>query len=142
MGAVVKRRTFFRIGIAMAFLSVFAFVAPPVAMALAPAKDIISCLIEDDQEWAPEHYDDQGAEHADHKESGTVGNERHSHAHGHAGDGPDCCRIFCVTALAPETGLVVRPVLSGSEYNSAIDPSFHSRAPELPFRPPNSNLSS
>jgi len=130
MCAMFKRGALFRVAIAMAFLAVFAFVAPPAAVAFVPAKGAIYCLTHDDHGASREHH----SQHADQRHSGNVENAKHSH--GDAGHESSCCGTFSATALTPEDRQVVRPLLLGSETFPGLDSGVHSLMPELPFRPP------
>lgn len=129
MCATFKRGAFFQIAIAMAFLAVFAFVVPPVALAFAPAKEAFHCLVQDDHGIGRQHHDQPSDHH-------SSGNAEHKHSHGDAEDNPGCCGIFCVAALAPETRQLVLPILAASDPRPVIDPGIHSPTPDLPFRPP------
>lgn len=130
MCATFRRGILFRVAIAMAFLAVLAFVAPPVALAFVPAKDAIYCLTYDDHRIGREHHDRPADQHY----SGNV--DQATHSHGDAKHGSRCCGLFCVTALAPETRQMVHPLPMGSESFPIIDPGINSLTPELPFRPP------
>ena len=135
MCATFKRGTFFKIATAMAFLAVFAFVVPPVALAFAPAKEAFHCLVQDDHGIGRQHHDQP----SDHHSSEDA--EHAKHSHGDAEHDPGCCGIFCVAALAPETRHLVLPPLMASDARPIIDPGIHSQTPELPFRPPISHPS-
>lgn len=118
----------FRIALAMAAFAAFAFVAPPLAVAFAPAEHGVYCLTHNDHAMGQEHED------------GIAGQSKHSH------DGSahksQCCGLFCVTALAPEMRQGWNPVVLSPEPFSGIEPSFHSRFTELHYRPPITRLPS
>lgn len=123
MCATFKRKTFFQIATAMAFLAVFAFVVPPVALAFVSAKEAFHCLVQDDHGI--------GRQHRDHHTSGNA-----KHSHGDAEYDPGCCGVFCVTALAPGTLQLALPLLVATDPRPIIDPGIYSPTPDVPFRPP------
>lgn len=125
-----RRGVQFRIAIAVAALAVSAFVAPPIAVAFAPAPSTVYCLTHDDHVMVVAHED-----HARiHDHSGHLDQAKHSHKEGESKK--HCCGLFCVTALTPEIRGIPRPLLMEPEQTPLGYSSFHSRAPELPFRPP------
>jgi hypothetical protein len=136
MLAALRRGVRFRIAFAMAAFAVFAFVAPAIAVAFAPAERAAHCLTHSDHAIGNEHVD-QAADHDHHP--GGLDQAKHSHR----GDKhpSQCCGLFCVTALAPEIRQLANPPLEGSQLSSLVVSSFHRRLPELPFRPPISLLS-
>jgi hypothetical protein len=126
----------FRIAIAMAAAAVFAFVAPPIAVAFDPTEHAIYCLTHTDHAIGPAYVDHT----ADHKHA-SGGHDHAKHSHQSDKHPSHCCGLFCVTALAPEIRQEWNAPILGPEPSSAIEPSFHSRSPELPYRPPISPLS-
>ena len=136
MLAALRRGVRFRIAFAMATFAVFALVAPPMAVAFAPAERAAHCLTHNDHAIGDERVD-HAADHEHHP--GDLDQAKHSHQ----GDKPpsQCCGLFCVTAIAPEIRQLANPPLEGSQLSSLVVRSFHRRLPELPFRPPISLLS-
>lgn len=125
----------FRIAIAMTALAVFAFVAPPIAVAFAPAEHALYCLAHDDHAMGRVVND-----HATHSQKpGALDQAKHSPDGGKQAS--QCCGLFCVTALALEIRQESNPPILSPELFLRIEPSFHSRSPELPYRPPISPLS-
>lgn len=134
MLAGLRRGVRFRIATAMAAIAVSAFVAPPVAVAFAPAKEAMYCLTHNDHAIGHEHQD-----HAADHHPGESDREKHSDD---SGDHKShCCGVFCVTALTPELRQLVQPLSFGTPLFSAIEPYFHSRTPQLLYRPPILRLS-
>jgi hypothetical protein len=136
MLVTLRKGVRFRIAFAMATFAVFALVAPPMAVAFAPAERAAHCLTHNDAAIGDERVD-HAADHEHHP--GDLDQAKHSHQ----GDKhpSQCCGLFCVTALAPEIRQLANPRLEGSQLSSLVVPSFHRRLPELPFRPPISLLS-
>jgi hypothetical protein len=118
----------------MATLAVFAFVAPPITLAFA-TPGTVYCLTHDDHGMGLSHQDHAVVPH----NSGALDHTKHSHQEGE--HKYHCCGLFCVIALAPEAREFLAPLLLRPEHSSISDPGFHSRAPELPFRPPILSLS-
>ena len=129
MLATLRRGVRFRVAFAMAAFAVCALVAPPVAVAFAPAERAVYCLTHSDHAMGPK-YVDRTADH----EHQSADQSKHSHQ----GDKhpSQCCGLFCVTAIAPEIRQLASPPLEGSPLSSLLVASFHRRSPELPFRPP------
>jgi len=136
MLATLRRGVRFRIAFAMATFAVFALVAPPMAVAFAPAERAAHCLTHNDHAIGQQRAD-HAADHEHHP--GDLDQAKHSHQ----GDKhpSQCCGLFCVTAIAPEIRQLTNPPLEGSQLSSLVVPSFHRGAPELLFRPPISPLS-
>ena len=126
----------FRVAMAMAAFAVFAFVAPPIAVAIAPTEHAIYCLTHDDHAIGRVLHDHATGHH----DPGDLDRVKHSKDGGKQAS--HCCGLFCVTALAPEIRQESNPPILNPEQSSGIEPSFHSRSPELPFRPPIARLSS
>lgn|SRR5581483_11075652 len=135
MLAGFRRGNRFRIAIAMATLAVFAFVAPPAAVAFAPTPGTTYCLTHSDHGMGLAHHDQSIADH----HSGASVNSKFSHEEGDRKY--NCCGLFCVVALAPEIRGMPAPLLIQLEQSSVTVPGFHSRMPEPHFRPPISRLS-
>jgi hypothetical protein len=136
MLATLRSGIRFRIAFAMAAFAVFAFVAPPIAVAFAPTEGAVYCLTHNDHAIGHEQVD-HAADHEHHP--GDLDQVKHSHQ----GDKhpSHCCGLFCVAALAPEVRQLANPPLEGPQLSAFVVPGFHRRLPELHFRPPISPLS-
>jgi hypothetical protein len=130
-----RRGIRFRIAIATAALAVFAFVAPPIAVAFAPNPGTIYCLTHDDHLMGLPHHDHAVVDHG----AGNLDQTKSSHEEGEHKH--HCCGLFCVTALTPEVRGVPAPPLMQPERLSVVDLGIHSRVPEPHFRPPIPRLS-
>jgi hypothetical protein len=118
----------------LAGVAAFALVAPPVAIAFAPADKAVHCLTHANHEASDDH---------------AAAPSGHSHDAGHVGlaDMPkqadhksSCCGIFCVTAITPDTGPAISPLWSGVPVNFSSRPVFYGLFPQQPDRPPISRL--
>jgi hypothetical protein len=130
MCAMFRRGTLFRATLAIAFVAVLTFLAPPLAMAFVPSKETVHCLTHNDHGFSPKHH------HQSIVNQNSARLEQERHTHDNADFASRCCEIFCVTALAPELRQVISPPLMGSERFPNFEPGSHSLRPELPFRPP------
>jgi hypothetical protein len=135
MLAALRRGVRFRIAIAMAALAVFAFVAPPIAVAFGPTPGTIYCLTHYDQGMGHSHHDHAVADHR----AGDLDQTKSSHEEGEHKS--HCCGLFCVTALTPEVRGMPAPLLLQPERSSVVAFGFRGRTPEQPFRPPIPRLS-
>jgi hypothetical protein len=125
----------FRVAIWVAAAAVFAFVAPPIAVAFAPTGNAVYCLTH--AENAIGHDDHDQA--ADQQHPGDLGHVKHSHG---GGDHKShCCGLFCVTALAPSLGHVFEHTWPPTPVFFGLQTSFSGRTPDRIDRPPISRLS-
>ena len=130
MLTALMRGSLFRVAIWVAAAAVFAFVAPPIAVAFAPTGSTVYCLTHVD--YAIGHDDQDQA--ADHQHPGDLDHVKHSH-----GDGDrksHCCGLFCVTALAPKLGHVFEHTWSRTPVFFGPQTSFSGRTPHRIDRPP------
>ncbi len=124
----------FRVAIWIAALAVFAFVAPPIAVAFAPTQHAVYCLT----------HDDHGVGQADHDQAadGHHPNDLDHEKHGSGGHKTNCCGLFCVTALLPGLGYMFEHAWAGTPVSFGLQASFSGQAPDRLDRPPISRLSS
>jgi hypothetical protein len=130
MLTALTRGVLFRAAIWVAAVAVLAFVAPPIAVAFAPAKNAVYCLTHDDHAIGRDDQDHA----ADHHHPGGLDHVKHS-----PGDGDHkshCCGLFCVTALAPSLGHVFKHTWSRAPVLFELQTSFSGRTHERIDRPP------
>jgi hypothetical protein len=132
MLAALTRGTLFNVAIWLAALAVFAFVAPPIAVAFAPAEYAVHCLT----------HDDQGMGMADHDQAVDHHNPGNHEKHGGGGDHKaNCCGLFCVTALPASSGHSFEHAWAGTPVSFALQINFSGQTPARLDRPPISRLS-
>jgi hypothetical protein len=125
-----------RVVIWIAALAIFAFVAPPVALAFAPTQHAVYCLT----------HEDHGVGLADHDQAvyhhrpGELDHEKHrSGYHPQA----NCCGPFCVTAfLLASFRHGFEHAWAGTPVFWGLRTSFSGQTPDRLDRPPISRLSS
>ena len=129
----LTRGVVFRLAFCVAGFAAFALVAPPVAIAFAPAERAAHCLT-----------------HANHQpaEDRGVAKAGHSHDDAHKSHLPEqtehkasCCGVFCVIGIAPDIGTPLQPNWAGVPLTSTLRPVLHRQPPQQPDRPPISHLS-
>lgn len=121
-----------RLATLVAAISVFSFVAPPIAVAFAPTKSAIHCLTHADDEFALQVEAIQPDSANDHKDH--VKHSRGDHRSA-------CCCLFSATALIPDSGHLSEPGLSSSPAFSALEASFYGLMQDRLDRPPITLLS-
>jgi hypothetical protein len=128
----------FRIAFAMAVFAAFALIAPPMAVAFAPAERAAHCLTHSNHPVASEHAPASAAVKHEHG-PGNLGQAKHSHE----GDEhpSQCCGLFCVTAIALAIDRLQNPQLDDAQLAFPVVDDLYGRLAELPFRPPISFLS-
>jgi len=120
----------FRVAIWVAAAAVFAFVAPPIAVAFAPTGNAVYCLTHaenaighDDEDHALDDHHPGGLDHV-------------KHSHGDGDHKSHCCGLFCVTALAPSLGHVFEHTWFRTPVFFGLQTSFSGRTPDRIDRPP------
>jgi hypothetical protein len=133
MLTALTRGPLFRVAIWIAALAVFAFVAPPIAVALSPTQHAVYCLTHDDHAIG-DSAEDQAV---DHHKTGDLDHAKH--------EGTDqkarCCGLFGVTALPPGFGHVFAYGWTHTPVFFGLQASFSGRTPDRIDRPPISRLS-
>lgn len=126
----------FRIAFAMAAFAAFALIAPPMAVAFAPAERAAHCLTHTSHPVASEHAAPASAaakhEHGPAKAKHSQENDEHP---------SKCCGLFCVTAIAPAIDQLPNRQLEGAPLAFPVADDLYRRLAELHFRPPISPLS-
>jgi hypothetical protein len=125
----------FRVAVLLAALAVFAFVAPPIAVAFAPTEYAVHCLTHDDHGMVTADHDQA----VDRHHPGDIDHEKHGSGGDHKAN---CCGLFCVTALLPGFGHVFEHAWAGTPVSYGLQTSFSDQAPDRLDRPPISRLSS
>jgi hypothetical protein len=97
MLVALTRGTLFNVAIWIAALAVFAFAAPPIAVAFAPTEYVVHCLTHDDHGMGMADQDQA----VDHHHPGDLDHEKHGSGGDHKAN---CCGLFCVTALPASSG--------------------------------------
>lgn len=124
----------FRAAAFLAAVALVSFVAPALAVAFASPEAASGCLTHGDHAFG--HADasvvDVGSSHDMNHQSPSHEKGDHKSA---------CCGIFCSTALAPDSGTLVRLNWHDSTVSLAALPDFQGLTPEQPDRPPISRLS-
>lgn len=139
MFATLRTGFGFRIAFAMASFAAFALIAPPMAVAFAPAERAAHCLTHSNHPVASEHAAPASAAVKHERGAGDLGQVKHSHE----GDEhpSQCCGLFCVTAIALAIDQLQNPQLDNAPLAFPVVDDLYGRLAELPFRPPISPLS-
>jgi hypothetical protein len=116
----------FRLVILLAVFAALCFVAPPAVLAFGHGKNTVDCLAHADMV-------DHGSSHA----HGTKPHGDHSSPSGN--HQPSCCGLFCLSALAVDSGSI-DPIAAGSVPLPVRETRVFSRVPERLDRPPISLL--
>ena len=130
---ILTKGAFFRLALWIAGLAAFALVAPPVALAFAPAERAAHCLTH----VGHEPSEDEGTVDAGH----SHGQDHTSHLPKQTEHKSSCCGIFCVIGIAPDIGAALQPHWAGVPITLSFRPPLHGQPPEQPDRPPISRLS-
>lgn len=139
MFATLRTGFGFRIAFAMAAFAAFALVAPPMAVAFAPAERASHCLTHTNHPVAGEHAPPPSAAAKHEHGPGKPRQAKHSPANGEHPS--QCCGLFCTTAIALVINELPIRQLDDASRAFPVIAGFYKRLPELPFRPPISPLS-
>jgi hypothetical protein len=135
MLTALMRGSRFRVAIWLAAAAVFAFVAPPIAVALAPTGNAVYCLTHGDHAIGHDEQDQA----AGHQHPGDLGQVKHLHGNGDSKS--HCCGLFCVTALAPSLGYIFDDTWFDAPAFFSLQTNFSGRTPDRLDRPPIPRLS-
>ena len=116
----------FRLAVTLAAFAALCFVAPPAVLAFGHGGNTIDCLAHADM-----------VDHGRTATNDTMHHGDHSSPAGH--HQMACCGLFCLSALAADTG-VLDPVAAPSAPFPAREPSLFNRVSERLDRPPISLL--
>jgi hypothetical protein len=113
----------FRFAITLAAFAALCFVAPPAVLAFGHGANTANCLA-----------------HADQVDHGRTAARDTAHHGGHSTPAGDhqmtCCGLFCLSALAADSGETIAPAAVYSAPFPAREARLFSRVPERPDRPP------
>lgn len=113
----------FRFAITLAAFAALCFVAPPAVLAFGHGSNTANCLA-----------------HADQVDHGRIAARDTAHHGGHSTPAGDhqmtCCGLFCLSALAADSGETIAPAAVYSAPFPAREARLFSRVPERPDRPP------
>ncbi len=113
----------FRVAIVLAAFASLCFIAPPAVLAFGHGENTVNCLAH--------------ADGVDHGAAMAHGMKHHGdHPLGAHQPGSGCCGLFCMSALAADTGETLETIEAGTVLSPAIEARPFSRVPELPDRPP------
>ncbi len=112
----------FRLAMFVAAFAALCFLVPPAVLAFGHGANTVDCLSHADMV-------DHGATH-------THGAKPDGDGSAPAGHQPNCCGLFCMSALAADTEAAVEPIDAGTASFSALESRPASQAPEKPDRPP------
>ena len=113
----------FRVAMAAAAFAALCFVAPPAVMAFGHGSNTVHCLANAD---TVDHGMHGGATHKDHGDRAKLPGD----------NSPNCCGLFCLSALAPASGPVIASVIVLSALAPSVEKNLFGRTPDLPIRPP------
>jgi len=135
MLTALRGGVYFRAGITIAVLAVFALIAPPAASAFGHGKNALHCLT----------YQHNGIakagdhSHAAHQNKSGADSAKHSPDKGD--HNPTCCALFLVTALAPNAEALLPLPWPGRTLPNPSEIRCSGRGPDQLDRPPISLLS-
>jgi hypothetical protein len=118
----------FRVAMMIASFAAVCFVAPPAVMAFGHGSHLVHCLTHGD---AVNHGMPGGVGHEDHGDGAKVP----------ANHGTNCCGLFFLSALAPNSGPILNGLPLPAVLSPPAEPRLFGRVPDQPDRPPISLLS-
>ena len=111
----------FRLAVALAAFAAFCFAAPPAVLTFGHGQHTVECLAH--------------ADTVNHGMSKANGSD-HSLAPGAHQPGSGCCGLFCMSALAADSGEIVETIGALPVLFPVNRAPLSTRAPEQPDRPP------
>jgi hypothetical protein len=119
----------FRLGMALAAFAALCFVAPPGVLSFGHGQHTVECLAHADT-----------INHGMSKANGMTHPGDHSMPSTGHQPGSGCCGLFCMSALAADSGETVQTISALPALFPASQAPLFTRAPEQPDRPPISLL--
>ena len=119
----------FRLAVALAAFAAFCFVAPPAVLTFGHGQHTVECLAHADT-----------VNHGMSKANGMTHQGDHSLPPGAHQPGSGCCGLFCMSALAADSGEIVETIGALPVLFPVSRAPLSTRAPEQPDRPPISLL--
>lgn len=136
MLTALRSGVYFRTGLVIAALAVFALIAPPAVAAFGHGKDALYCLTDQHNGITKASNHNHLAQHPDENSAGGM-----KPSPAHSDHNPTCCALFLVTALAPNAETSLCLTSPGGTRRYAPETRYPSRGPDQLNRPPISSLS-
>ena len=133
---LLARGQFSHIGALLAAMAIGSFVAPPMAIALAPTPAAVHCVTHVNHHDS--HADTSSAAAHSHDKA-SKGNDANpeQQSGGHPDQDPTCCEMFNVTGLNPSLAPGILTIWHQSDVSVIVHANFQSLTPDQPSRPPN-----
>jgi hypothetical protein len=116
----------FRIAMTIAAFAAFCLIAPPAVLAFGHGENTVHCLVNADSPHHGAHKTSEGTDQGAPSQHGT--------------QAPDCCGLFCVSAIVPVIAGTSDGLLHGAAVFPQPEARFLGQPPGLPDRPPISLL--